>query len=418
MQNTNNYYDLLVIGGGAAGFFCAINAAQQHKALKIIILEKTGKLLQKVKVSGGGRCNVTHFYEDAHDMQEGYPRGKNFVKKAFYQFSSHDTTQWFLQHGITLKTEQDGRMFPTTNNSETIINCFLNVISKHNISVLLHETVDNIWYSETEKYFTISTKQQHHYTAAKVCVAIGGQAKLENFSFLQSFKHTIDPLLPSLFTFNIVEKTITDLSGISIPNVTVKLPYKNLETTGPMLITHWGFSGPAVLKLSAFAASWLHSVHYNTTFAIRWLPYTSMDEVIETLHKSQQVYKAALFTSKNPFGFAQRLWVWLCNTAGIAHDAVWQHIAKTQLHKLANTLLSTTFTMKGKTTFKEEFVTCGGINISEVDVQTMQSKKQQGLFFAGEVMNVDGITGGYNFQHAWTSAYIAAKSIANQLAMH
>jgi predicted Rossmann fold flavoprotein len=412
MYNTNNSYDVIIIGGGAAGFFCAINIAQKNKKLKIAILEKTGKVLQKVKVSGGGRCNVTHFYEDVHEMQEGYPRGRNFLKKAFYHFSSNDTVQWFLAKGIKLKVESDGRMFPTTDSSETIINCFLQEVAMYNITVLLNQPVELITFNKLEKNFSVNTKSQLFKTNA-ICVAMGGQTKLANFECLNAFKHTIDPLLPSLFTFNIAEKSITELAGISLPMVTVKLPHKKLEQTGPMLITHWGFSGPAVLKLSAFAADWLHAVQYCTPFSIRWLPNHSMDEITTALNTAKQQYKGTLCINKNPFGFAQRLWQWLCNNATAGNNVTWQQLSNALLNKLANTLLNSTFTMQGKTTFKEEFVTCGGINISEVDVQTMQSKKQPGLFFAGEVLNVDGITGGYNFQHAWTSAYIAATSISN-----
>jgi predicted Rossmann fold flavoprotein len=410
MQNKDNFFDVIIIGGGASGFFCAINMARLNPKLKIAILEKNDKVLQKVKVSGGGRCNVTHHYENKIAMSEGYPRGKNFSKKNFYSFGNEETISWFKERGVSLKIEEDGRMFPTTDSSQTIIDCFLKEIDIYKIKLFLKQQVIKI--ENLENNYCLETKNGQQFNAQKICVAIGGQQKMEQFEWLKHFGHTIDPLLPSLFTFNLASKSITQLQGLSMPNVTVKLPFKKLESTGSMLITHWGFSGPAVLKLSAFAAEWLHQNNYNTTFIIKWIGNMDNSEIAATIMRFSEANKQALVYNRNCFEIPKRLWEWLCISIGILPTHKWMEMGTTWQNKIVNVLTNNSYDMNGKTTFKEEFVTCGGINLQEIDTNTMQSKLHNGLYFIGEVLNVDGITGGYNFQNAWSTGYIAAVGIA------
>jgi predicted Rossmann fold flavoprotein len=403
---------LVVIGGGAAGFFCAINTASATPNLKVIIIEKNNKLLSKVRVSGGGRCNVTHSCFDMVELSKKYPRGEAFLKKAFHWFNTTDTINWFKQKGVELKTETDGRMFPESNTSQTIIDCLIQEANKHKIEILLSNDVAAI--TKTNQLFNI---QFHHsakiIVANYVCVACGGFPKISQFDWLANLGHTIQNPVPSLFTFNIPNNKIVKLMGLSVDKATVKIVGSKLQSSGALLITHWGLSGPAVLKLSAFAALYLANKNYNFEILVNWLNQYNEQSLKEEFWVLRQQLSSQKIHTKNPFGLPSRLWEYLLLEAEISENTRWADLLAKQQNNLIKNLTAQQFFVKGKTIFKEEFVTCGGIKLSEVDVNTMQSKKVENLFFAGEILDIDGITGGFNFQNAWTTGFIAAKGIVN-----
>jgi predicted Rossmann fold flavoprotein len=403
---------LVVIGGGAAGFFCAVNAARQNPELEVTIIEKNNKVLSKVKVSGGGRCNVTHACFDVNELILKYPRGKYFVKKTFNWFGPTDTIDWFKERGVTLKTEADNRMFPNTDTSQTIIDCLLTEARKYKVKMLMSCAVNTIVY--INKAFSLSTSNGAIINANYVCVACGGFPKTDQFNWLTSLGHSIEEPVPSLFTFNMPNNKITNLMGVSVDNATVKIAGTKFVNNGPLLITHWGMSGPAVLKLSAWAARYLASINYQFTIIINWL-----GEATEFDIKPQfSDYRFSLATqkigNKNPFGLPNRLWLYLLELSGIAEDMRWADLPSAPQYRLIRNLVLQEYAVNGKTTFKEEFVTSGGIKLAEVDPNTMESKKVENVFFGGEIVDVDGVTGGFNFQHAWTSGWIAAKTIAER----
>jgi predicted Rossmann fold flavoprotein len=398
-------YDLVVVGGGAAGFFGAINAAQTNPGLRIIILEKTSKLLSKVKVSGGGRCNVTHHCFNPSELAHHYPRGQRQLKNLFHKFQATDTIAWFEAQGVKLKTEEDGRMFPVTDNSQTIIDCFLLAAETLGIKIETNAEVEKI--EKTADTFLVHTNGI--ITAQKILIATGGYNKLEGYRWLTEQSHEIVNPIPSLFTFNDPAKEFTPLMGVAVPNGEVKIAGTKFSQKGAVLITHWGLSGPAVIKLSAWAAVYLHQQHYVFTALVNWTGL-SETEVRAELMKLKQENKKIVFNAAQ-FELPKRLWEFLCAKAGIEERKIWSELSNKQINRLVELLYACPFNIKGKTTFKEEFVTCGGIALSEIDLQTMESKKVKGLFFAGEVLDVDGETGGFNFQSAWSTAWVAAQAI-------
>ena len=400
---------LVVIGGGAAGFFCAINAAAFNPNLEIIIIEKTTKLLSKVKVSGGGRCNVTHSCFSIAEMIKNYPRGENFVKKAFHQFFTTDTINWFGKRGVQLKTEADGRMFPVTNSSQTIIDCLMKEVNKKGIKILLNREVKKLKIDNGK--WRIDFANDETIDVDFVCVASGGNAKSAQFSWLKELGHTIEEPVPSLFTFNIPDDPIKALMGISVEKVLIKIVGTKFSQQGPLLITHWGLSGPAVLKLSAFAARELYKPNYDFKIILNWLPIYNEQTLKEKFLHLRNDIASQKIVNRNPFFLPQRLWEYFLQQSRINQNIRWADLPAKQQNILIKILCAQEFHVKGKTTFKEEFVTAGGIKLIEIDANTMQSKIVPNLFFAGEVMDVDGITGGFNFQHAWTSGWIAGKSI-------
>ena len=403
---------IVVIGGGAAGFFSAIQLAELHPHWEICILEKSNKILSKVKVSGGGRCNVTHACPDIETLLTKYPRGSRFLKKAFYQFATTNTIEWFAKNGVKLHTEKDGRMYPTTNNSETIINCFLQKVNQYKIKVLLNHEVVNVE-KITPTTFTITLAHQKNMTAEGICVATGGMLKSQNFEWLVRMGHRIKEPVPSLFTFNTDQSTITSLMGVAVDYASIQWAgHKHIEK-GPLLITHWGISGPAAIKLSAWCAQEMAAVHYEGNIHINWTPnYTEQSLTMEWINLRMEMGKK-IIGSKNPFNLPNRLWQYLLEEAGIDKSLQWAAIKSMEQRKLIQLLVRTSLPIKGKTTFKEEFVTCGGVDLSDIDASTMESKIVAGLHFAGEMMDVDGITGGFNFQHAWTSGWLAAQHMAH-----
>ena len=403
-------FDLLVIGGGAAGFFGAIVAAEKKVGLRILILEKTPKLLSKVKVSGGGRCNVTHHCLEPLKLSRHYPRGQKELKQLFRSFQATDTITWFANNGIELKVEEDGRMFPISDDSQTIIDCFLKKISQLKIEVRINTGVEKI---DVEKDgFKIHCNTQESFNAKKVLIATGGTPQLRSYDWIAELGHTIKPLLPSLFTFNDSQKEFKDLMGVSVPQALVKIAGTKFSEIGPLLITHWGLSGPAVIKLSAWAAEYLHQINYTFTALVSWIGDVDEDKLRAQLIQLK-LDKARQKVIGNPqYSIPQRLWQKLCSLAEIEESKIWAELPLKNINKLIEFLIRCPFYIKGKTTFKEEFVTCGGIDLQEVNMETMESKRIKNLFFAGEVLNIDGETGGFNFQSAWTTAWVAAQRIA------
>ncbi|HEX8334178.1 MAG TPA: NAD(P)/FAD-dependent oxidoreductase [Segetibacter sp.] len=422
-----NQKTLVVIGGGAAGFFCAVNAARLNPALKVIIVEKTSKLLSKVKVSGGGRCNVTHACFEISSLVKKYPRGTNFLKKAFHHFNTTHTIEWFQQRGVKLKTESDGRMFSITDSSQTIIDCLLKEANKYGVEIMMNRDVKKIEIrnlksevqnpqnetkSEEEKKFKLVFSDIDFLDSDFVCVACGGYPKSSMFDWLTSLSHTIEPPVPSLFTFNMPANAITSLMGVSVENTSVKVVGTKLSDSGPLLITHWGLSGPAILKLSAWGARELADKNYHFKILVNWVPQYNEQSLRDIWQQKRNEISATKIINRNPFGLPNRLWVYLLQQSDIKEEIRWADLPGKEQNKLIKNLTAQEFDVKGKTTFKEEFVTCGGIKLSEVDVNTMQSKIVPNLYFAGEILDVDGVTGGFNFQHAWTSGWIAANAIA------
>ncbi|MFT3911130.1 MAG: NAD(P)/FAD-dependent oxidoreductase [Ferruginibacter sp.] len=408
---------LVVIGGGAAGFFCAVNAARLCPGLSVTIIEKSSKLLSKVKISGGGRCNVTHDCDSITEMIKKYPRGATFLKKAFHHFFTTDTIKWFNERGVALKTEADGRMFPVTNDSQTIIDCLLHEANKYKVEILMNAEVAGIGnrQSAIESGFELLLKNNKTLSADYVCVASGGYPKSSQFEWLTKLGHTIETPVPSLFTFNTPKNSITELMGISVENVSVKIMGTKLQQDGPLLITHWGMSGPAVLKLSAWAARELAEKNYEYNVLINWLPAYNENSLKDKMQQIRFDIASQKIYNRNPFGLPARLWEYFLQQCTVAAEMRWADLPAKEQNKIIKILCSQEFAVKGKTTFKEEFVTAGGVKLDEIDVNTMQSKILPGLFFAGEIINVDGVTGGFNFQNAWTTAWVAANGIEKSI---
>jgi predicted Rossmann fold flavoprotein len=416
---------LIVIGGGAAGFFCAVNAAAKSPGLEVTIIEKTGKILSKVRVSGGGRCNVTHACFSIAEMVKKYPRGEKFLKHAFHQFFTKDTIDWFQERNVALKTEADGRMFPESNSSETIVNCLLQEANTYGVQLFLNREVvkigipaqENSGFHGTEtgaKKFRLFCKDQSILEADFVCVACGGFNKPVMYNWLSHLGHHFEPPVPSLFTFNVPGNPIVELMGISMEDVIVKVDGTPLSQQGPLLITHWGFSGPAVLKLSAFAAKILALMQYQFSVSINWLGSYNENSLLAKLKTTRQELAPQKIIRRNPFNIPQRLWQYHVELCNINESLRWADLPAKQQNLLAKQLTGQQFQVMGKTTFRDEFVTAGGIVLQEVTPGTMMSRIVPDLFFAGEIMDVDGITGGFNFQHAWTSGYLAAAEVSRR----
>ncbi|MGL3000152.1 NAD(P)/FAD-dependent oxidoreductase [Flavobacterium sp. RSSB_23] len=399
-------YDCLIVGGGAAGFFTAINIVERNPKAKVAILERGAEVLGKVRISGGGRCNVTHACFEPNELVKFYPRGEKELRGPFHQFCSGDTIEWFERHGVALKIEDDGRMFPVSNSSQTIIDCFLKATQKLGIKVLTGQSVQSIF--KKDNYWKIDTQNQN-YLAEKLILATGSNPKI--WEMLQEFGHAIIPPVPSLFTFNTKDPRIKELPGVSA-KVTVRVKDTKLEATGPLLITHWGMSGPAILKLSAWGARILHDKNYQFTLLVNWLNTIDTEEAIAQLKTLKQEQAKKTVSKKSPFELTNRLWESLVLAAGINAETKWADLSKTQLQNLAQQLTNGVFQINGKSTFKEEFVTAGGIDLKEINFKTMESKIHPNLYFAGEIVNIDAITGGFNFQNAWTSGFIVANAVA------
>lgn len=401
----NQNFDIIIVGGGAAGFFTAINIVEKNPKLKVAILERGSEVLSKVRVSGGGRCNVTHACFEPNELVKFYPRGEKELRGPFHQFCSGDTVEWFSNHGVELKIEEDGRMFPVSNSSQTIIDCFLKATQKLGIEVLTGQSVQSIF--KKDNCWKIET-QSENYIAEKLILATGSNPKI--WEMLQTFGHAIVNPVPSLFTFNIKDARIKELPGVSAI-VSVKVKDSKLTSTGPLLITHWGMSGPAILKMSAWGARILFEKNYQFTIFVNWLNDVDADEAEKILKDLKQEHAKKAVSKKSPFDFPNRLWESLVLASNIQEETKWADLSKIQLQNLANQLTNSSFQVNGKSTFKEEFVTAGGIDLKEINFKTMESKLHENLYFAGEIVNIDAITGGFNFQNAWTSGFILANSL-------
>jgi predicted Rossmann fold flavoprotein len=403
-------YDLLVIGGGAAGFFSAISAAENASTMKIGLLEKTGKLLSKVRVSGGGRCNVTNAQNQLKAFSKSYPRGEKFIYKLLHQFNQENTVQWFADRGVKLHAEPDGRMFPISNDSASIVDCLMDAAEKLKIHIKLQTGVQSI--VKEKEGFKLTTAEGT-ITTNYLVLATGGHQHAKDYHWIRDLGLQISDPVPSLFTFNVPDHPMKNLMGVA-SEVRVKIDKTKLQETGPLLVTHWGFSGPAVLRCSAWGAKVLAEQQYKFQPRINWLPDLNQEEVAEFLLQQKEYNSKKKIAQKIFDGIPQRLWEYLLERAGLDSDTIWIEQKNAALRRLAEIITSDVYSVSGKTTFKEEFVTAGGVSLDEIDPQTCMSKKIEGLFFAGEVMDADGITGGFNFQQAWSSGWIAGKSIAKQ----
>ena len=398
--------DVIIIGGGAAGFFSAINIAILNPKLNILILERGKEGLQKVKISGGGRCNVTHGQFIPSELTINYPRGEKELLGPFHQFMTGDTMKWFEDRGIKLKIEQDGRVFPVSNNSQTIIDCFLSEVKRLNIKVLYNYSVKSISLKNNE--WLINTDKQD-FNSFKLLVATGSNPKIWNL--MDQLNHTIVKPVPSLFSFDIKDNRIKSIPGVVVEDVDIKVVNSKLFSDGPLLITHKGMSAPSILKLSAFGALEFESLNYQFEISINFVKLSYLDCISELkLVKNNMSKKMVINTPY--FGIPKRLWKEIVVYSQIDNTTTWAELNKNQLNTLTTQLTSSIFKVNGKSTFKEEFVTAGGIDLKEINFKTFESKIHNNLFFAGEVLNIDAITGGYNFQNAWTGAYIASKSIS------
>ncbi|MEX1187819.1 MAG: NAD(P)/FAD-dependent oxidoreductase [Bacteroidia bacterium] len=407
-------FDIIVIGGGAAGYFSAIQAAMHSNNLRILLLEKSNKVLSKVKVSGGGRCNVTNGIENPVEFASNYPRGGKFMKKILYAFSPADCKKWFEDQGVELKQESDGRVFPITDSSQTVIDCLEKLAEKFGVKLALQEGLENLSFSEDG--FTIKTSKQV-IKSKTVILASGGSPKNESYNWLRDLGIEVEPPAPSLFTFNCKQHEFNDLMGLSC-EAKVSIDGSTVNETGPFLITHWGFSGPAVLKCSAKAARFLQEKAYEFTIRIHWLPELNQDEIREWLQKQQSSSSKRIIKHKVFDALPQRLWEALVERSGIDSTKLWSEIPKKQINILAETLSADRWEIKGKTTFKEEFVTCGGIKLNQLDPNSCMIKSIPGLFAAGELLDIDGVTGGFNFQNAWSTAYVSAHGALAYLKNH
>jgi len=406
-----------VLGGGAAGFFGAIACAEANPNIQVVLLEKTGKLLGKVRVSGGGRCNVTHACDSAAQLVAHYPRGSKQLKAAFQQFGVAETVAWFAHRGVPLKTEADGRMFPTTDSSETIARALEDAARCAGVRILLNTSADAVQPNPTGG-FTLKLSGSGAAAlgstlhATRLLIATGGNPKSAHYNWLRALGHTVAEPVPSLFTFNVPDSPLSELMGVSVPHARVVLAGEKLQYEGPLLVTHWGVSGPAVLKLSAWGARRLSELGYVGTALINWVPSFTEETLRPWLQQYRQENGKKTVASNPQFGLPQRLWRNVTEQAGIAPELRWSDLPAKAQNRLLELLLRSPLAVRGKTTYKEEFVTCGGISLAEVDLKTMQSRCVPGLYFAGEVLDIDGITGGFNFQAAWTTGFLAGRAMA------
>lgn len=418
---------IIVVGGGAAGFFAAIALAEAYPQVRITLLEAGRQLLSKVRISGGGRCNVTHACFEPELLVQHYPRGGKALRGAFSRFQPQDTVAWFAQRGVALKTEADGRMFPTSDDSATIVDCLLRTAQKLKVEIVTGAAVTDIDFrlENSRPQFTVKSKLATGWQGdtrfqllecQRLLLATGSSP--QGWRLAAALGHTIHPPVPSLFTFNIDDPRLHGLAGLSVNPVHLRLvvpEQKSLEQLGPLLITHWGLSGPAVLKLSAWGARILHNVHYQAQLTINWLPQIQPQKLRQQLLAVKSQLARRAIASSCPVLLPQRLWQRFCLTVGIDQQKRWADLSHPLLNSLLQEITQGTYTLRGKSTFKEEFVTCGGVDLKQVDFKTMESRCCPGLYFAGEILDIDGVTGGFNFQSAWTTGWLAAQAMGAEL---
>ena len=400
---------VVVVGGGAAGYFGAVACAENVPGRRVLLLEKGTELLAKVRVSGGGRCNVTHACFDPALLVKNYPRGGKALRGPFTRFQPRDTEAWFNARGVRLKTEPDGRMFPVTDRSETIVECLQNAAAKAGVQVWTGVAIRSI--VRTDKVFLLSLADGKNITCPRLLLATGGGR--DGYRWAADLGHRIEPPIPSLFTFNIPgDPRLKGLAGVSVENARISVQGMALHQTGPLLVTHWGFSGPAALKLSSWGARTLHDAGYKARVEVRWSAEGTEESVSRDLRSIKAANPKKQIVSHTSFGLPRRLWESLTAAAGIAPDRRWADATAEELGRLAKEISAGVYAMDGKSVFKEEFVTCGGVSLDEVDFRTMESRRCPGLYFAGEILDVDGVTGGFNFQNAWTTGWLAGRAMA------
>ncbi|PJZ68474.1 aminoacetone oxidase family FAD-binding enzyme [Leptospira perolatii] len=408
MHSNNSPKKVAIIGGGAAGFFSAIHIRKlSGNQVGVVLFEKSPNILTKVRISGGGRCNVTHSCFSPEDLAKNYPRGGKELRYAFELFQPKDTIDWFSNKGVKLKTELDGRIFPVTDNSETIVNCLLGEAKSLNVSIRTKVPITGIYPAQNGAGFIVKWEGNEE-NFDKVLIASGSSRKV--WEWAANLGHKIEPPVPSLFTFEIDSVLLEGLSGLSVSDVEISLPDFKLKQRGPLLVTHWGLSGPAVLKLSAWGARELFDSDYRTTVLLDLIPNISREDLRSELQKRKLEFPNRKPESRSEFGLPSRLWERLWGLV-LKGEKRWSEVSSKDLHEMVESLKRYSFQMKGKGLFKEEFVTCGGVRRKEINFQTMESKIIPGLYFAGEALDIDGITGGFNFQNAWTTGYIAALGI-------
>ncbi|RCW37584.1 NAD(P)/FAD-dependent oxidoreductase [Marinilabilia salmonicolor] len=398
---------IAVIGGGAAGFFAALTAKENYPEAKVFIFEKSTKVLSKVKVSGGGRCNVTNAVPKISDLIKAYPRGGNSLKKLFHQFSNLDAMQWFESRGVPLVTQDDGCVFPTAQDSQAIIDCFLREANRLGVEIHTSSGVSELVPQKEKWSIKFHKNEGRNWAFDKVIVTTGGSPGEEGLQWLGKLGHRIEFPVPSLFTFNMPDAPVIRLMGLVVEDVKVGVVGSRLCADGPLLITHWGMSGPAVLKLSSFAARYLHEHNYDFNIYVNWVGAVNPEIVSNNLQEIVARHPGKQVNNFRPFALPERLWLFLIEKMGIPADKKWSQLGKKEVNKLVETLIRDIYPVKGKSTFREEFVTCGGVSLKAVNMKTMQSKVASNLYFAGEVLDIDAITGGYNLQAAWTTGYIA-----------
>lgn len=404
----NNKFDVIVVGGGAAGFFTAINIKEQKPQLKVLVLERTKEVLSKVKVSGGGRCNVTHAEFVPSELVTNYPRGEKELLGPFHKFMTGDTMAWFEKHNVSLKIEEDGRIFPESNSSQTIIDCFMNLMKHLKIKLITKSPVKTINFDN--ELWEVTTPLGHYFCESLV-MATG--SNLKSWNLLQQIGHTIVDPVPSLFTFNCKDLRIKNLPGLVVENVSVEVVGTSLSSEGPLLFTHWGMSAPSVLKLSAYGARILNAMNYEFEIVVNFINESSAFCESELLKQKKNLAKKNIH-KWSLFDLPKRLWFELLLAAGIEKEIKWADINKLQISRLVEQLTASQFKIEGKSTFKEEFVTAGGVDLKEVDFKNFMSRKCKQLYLVGEILNIDAVTGGFNFQNAWTGGYLAAHEIASK----
>ncbi len=401
--------EVAIIGGGAAGYFSALSVKENHPDADVTIFEKTRHPLAKVRISGGGRCNVTNGNKSISTVAKGYPRGRAFMKRALKVFNTTDTMTWFESKDVPLFTQEDTRVFPVSQDSESIVDCLLGQAESRGIVCEFWSAIESITPKDRRLELNFSRLDLAPRSFDKVIVASGGSPTSRGLKWLEQLGHKIVEPVPSLFTFNMPDESIVDLTGVAIDPVLVSIPGTSLKERGPLLITHWGFSGPAILKLSAFGARFFHDTEYSFNVRVNWLDQTNHESVLNQLIGVTAEHARKRLPNIRPFGLPERLWRYLLAKGGFSETKKWGELGSKGLNKLAAVLTNDSYSVSGKTGFKDEFVTCGGISLDDIDGKSMESKVCENLYFAGEIMDIDGITGGFNFQAAWTTGYIAGK---------
>ena len=404
--------DIAIIGGGAAGFMAAIMARRTNPSSKVTIFERAQKVLAKVEITGGGRCNVTNSFAAITDMKQAYPRGHKLMKRLMKTFSHEDTFKWFEKHGVPLVTQEDECVFPKAQDSHAIIDCLVRQANDLGVTICCRHRLVNIHKMEDGR-LKLEFENGAHRVFHRTIITTGGSPNGRGLQYLAQLGHDIEPPVPSLFTFNIKDRAFCDLMGTVVEPVVTTIPGTKLRAKGPLLVTHWGVSGPAVLKLSSYAARQLAENDYKAPLAISWTGELTRQEVEENLLKLQTANPRKQVATLHPFGLPSRLWLYILSKLGIDAVKPWAEIGRKALNRIIETLVNNQYTIAGKGAFREEFVTCGGVSLSSINSKTLESKVCPNLFFAGEVLDIDAITGGFNLQAAWTTGFIAGKSASS-----